>query len=85
MKLPTINEDAEFKRMISAARDSERIDWIAKQGGDFAFGIIQDAPGDGNWFVHGMDCDNCGEGRSFREAIDSAMKRKISNRKAKSS
>jgi len=53
--------------------DTKRLDWIARQGGyEFDFGILNDQPGDGDWFVHGMG--GSGQGATFRDAIDAAIK-----------
>lgn len=53
--------------------DTKRLDWIARQGGyEFDFGILNDQPGDGDWFVHGMG--GSGQGATFRDAIDDAIK-----------
>lgn len=68
----------ELESMLSAASgegvdDTKRLDWIARQGGyEFDFGILNDQPGDGDWFVHGMG--GSGQGETFRDAIDAAIK-----------
>lgn len=67
-----------LESLLSAARgegvdDTKRLDWIARQGGyEFDFGILNDQPGDGDWFVHGMG--GSGQGATFRDAIDDAIK-----------
>lgn len=67
-----------YYAMLSAASgdgvdDTKRLDWIARQGGyEFDFGILNDQPGDGDWFVHGMG--GSGQGATFRDAIDAAIK-----------
>lgn len=68
----------ELESLLSAASgegidDTKRLDWIARQGGyEFDFGILNDQPGDGDWFVHGMG--GSGQGATFRDAIDAAIK-----------
>ena len=68
----------ELESLISASSgegvdDTKRLDWIARQGGyEFDFGILNDQPGDGDWFVHGMG--GSGQGATFRDAIDAAIK-----------
>lgn len=52
-------------------KDTERLDWIARQADDFTSYILQDCPGDGNYFVAGME--STGEAPTFREAVDRAM------------
>lgn len=67
-----------LESLLSAASgegvdDTKRLDWIARQGGyEFDFGILNDQPGDGDWFVHGMG--GSGQGATFRDAIDAAIK-----------
>lgn len=68
----------ELESLLSSASgevvdDTKRLDWIARQGGyEFNFGILNDQPGDGDWFVHGMG--GSGQGATFRDAIDAAIK-----------
>jgi hypothetical protein len=60
-------------RGVRAIDDTARLDWIAQQGGDeFGYGVIADAPGDGNYWVSGMDGAR-GQGKTFREALDAAI------------
>ena len=54
------------------ARDALRLDWIARQGDEFVSGIIVDRPGDGDYYVYGCDTI-AGQGKTFLEALDSAM------------
>ncbi len=54
------------------ADDALLLDWIARQGDEFSLGILQDMPGDGDYFVHGMDGAG-GQGKTFRDAIRDAM------------
>jgi len=49
-----------------------RLDWIVRQADEFSCGLIVDAPGDGDYIVHGMD--GYGQGKTAREAIDNAMR-----------
>lgn len=51
--------------------DSERLEWIIRQGEDFGCGVIVDAPGDGDYMVVGMG-GATGQGKTAREAIDAA-------------
>lgn len=58
--------------MSELTKDEMRLDWIARQGDEFSSGIIQDRPGDGDYYVLG--CGNSqGQGRTFVEALDAAM------------
>lgn len=52
-------------------KDAERLDWIIRQADEFSCTVIVDAPGDGEYMVHGMD--GWGQGKTAREAIDNAM------------
>lgn len=52
--------------------DAERLDWIVRQADEFSCSMIVDAPGDGEYIVHGMD--GYGQGKTPREAIDNAMR-----------
>lgn len=51
--------------------ETERLEWIFRQGEDFSCTVLQDQPGDGNYRVTGMDGE--GEGATPREALDAAM------------
>ena len=51
--------------------DAGRLDWIGQQSDEFTSGVIVDAPGDGDYSVHGMNTR--GTGKTFRAAIDTAM------------
>jgi hypothetical protein len=53
-----------------AAEDAELLDWIFRQGDEFSYYVIQDAPGDGEYVVHGMGCS--GQGKTPRAAIRAA-------------
>jgi hypothetical protein len=52
--------------------DAARLDWIVRQSDEFSCSLIMDAPGDGEYIVHGMD--GYGQGKTPREAIDNAMR-----------
>ena len=54
-----------------AAEDAELLDWIFRQGDEFSYYVIQDAPGDGEYVVHGMGCS--GQGKTPRAAIRAAI------------
>jgi hypothetical protein len=59
-------------------KDAERLDWIAHQ--DFSelfFALVQDAPHDGEYRVE-WECGTA-YGKTFREAIDAAMKKENGN------
>jgi len=53
------------------ALDTERLDWILRQGDEFSCYVIQDAPGDGDYWVTGMK--SSGQHKDPRAAIDAAM------------
>ena len=53
------------------ARDAKRLDWILRQGDEFSCHVIQDAPGDGDYWVTGMK--SSGQHKDPRAAIDAAM------------
>jgi hypothetical protein len=55
-----------------AAADTKRLDWIVRQADEFSCSMIVDAPGDGDYIVHGMN--GYGQGKTPREAIDNAMR-----------
>jgi hypothetical protein len=54
------------------AADTARLDWIVRQADEFSCSMIVDAPGDGEYIVHGMD--GYGQGKTPRDAIDNAMR-----------
>lgn len=68
-------QEADALAAIKAAQeDARRLDWIARQDlNDIAFGVVVDAPHDGEYVV------NAGHGpfygKTFRAAIDAAMGR----------
>lgn len=49
---------------------AELLDWIGRQGPEFGTGILQDQPGDGEYFVDGIGCT--GRGKTFIEALRAA-------------
>ena len=53
------------------AMDAKRLDWILRQGDEFSCHVIQDAPGDGDYWVTGMK--SSGQHKDPRAAIDAAM------------
>lgn len=53
--------------------DGELLEWIARQGDEFSVCILQDQPGDGNYFVCGMGTQ--GQGVTFREACIAAIQK----------
>jgi hypothetical protein len=68
---------AQMREAILAATerandDTARLDWIVRQSDEFSCSLIMDAPGDGEYIVHGMD--GYGQGKTPREAIDNAMR-----------
>jgi len=61
---------AEVERL---RKDAERLDWMQRQDLDeLSFGILQDQPGDGDYVVWAGP--NVCAGKTFRDAIDAAMK-----------
>jgi hypothetical protein len=52
-------------------KDAARLDWIVRQADEFACGMIVDAPGDGDYYIHGMG-STYGQGKTPRAAIDAA-------------
>ena len=58
--------------LLAQAADTARLDWIIRQADEFSCALIMDAPGDGEYIVHGMD--GYGQGKTPREAIDNAMR-----------
>ena len=66
------NRRAPIPDQRSDAEDAAMLDWIGRQGDEYAQGMLHDQPGDGDYFVHGMgDC--MGQGKTFRDAIRAAM------------
>lgn len=53
--------------------DSDRLNFLCRAG-DVSFGVIHDAPGDGNILLH-HDLGPSGEGPTLRDAIDDAMQK----------
>ncbi len=53
------------------AADARRLDWIAQQGDEFTSDLTA-ASGDGSYYVSGLR--SYGTGKTFRAAIDAAMK-----------
>lgn len=62
---------AEVQAQPADALDTERLDWILRQGDEFSCYVIQDAPGDGDYWVTGMK--SSGQHKDPRAAIDAAM------------
>lgn len=75
--VPAVYTATQMREAILAATerandDTARLDWIVRQADEFSCSMIVDAPGDGEYSVHGMD--GYGQGKTPREAIDNAMR-----------
>jgi hypothetical protein len=59
---------------VYGGKEVEMLKWIEQQGCEFSCGVIQDAPGDGDWYVHGVTA--YGQGKTFQLALQCAMQDK---------
>jgi len=53
--------------------DGDLLEWIGRQGDEFSVCILQDQPGDGDYYVSGAF--HSGQGKTFREACIAAIQK----------